>query len=258
MPSSIKMIKANKVYGGTSSAKIETQIEVTEEKTPAYEQDNPLETEVKIAQKKSRMIIEQAKMEAEKLKEEAKIKIEKMREKAYEEAVLAGQEAGYQQGLSQGLTEGLEQAMIQNEELKSSIMVMLQKTQAEIRSYQEDKKDEIIKLASRMAEKIVHDYIETSDEGLIKLVMPFIYQLDKDEEFVSITTHPQQQKAVEEQIHKIETVSPSTRFIVFADPSLEKNGLVIESSKQVIDLQIKKQITQMLQEFEEMERTVND
>ena len=35
-----------------------------------------------------------------------------------------------------------------------------------------------------------------------------------------------------------------------------ENGLVIESSKAVIDLQIKKQIESMLQEFKEMEKTV--
>lgn len=254
------MIKANNVFGGVSSARIETQIDLPEEKTPETELEieNHVETEVKIAQKKSRMLLEQAKMEAEKLKQEAMLEIENMRQVTYEEALTSGQEEGYQIGFNKGLTDGLEQAQVQNEALKASIMVMLQQTQAEIKSYQEDTKEEMIKLASRMAEKIVHDHIDASDEGLLKIITPLLYQLDKNEEFVSITTHPKQQPVLEEQLPKIEAISPNTRFLVFADPSLEENGLVLESSRAVIDLQVQKQIDAMLQEFEEMERTVND
>lgn len=258
MPSSIKMIKASKVYGGASSAKIDTQVELPLEKTPTKENIHLAETDGNKAQEQSEFQLEQVKLEVEKLKEEAKIEIESLRQTTYQEALVHGEEAGYQEGFNKGLTDGLAEATSRNEELRASIMMMLKQAQAEVERYQEDKKQELIELASHMAEKIVQDTLDASDEGLLKIVTPLLYQLDKNEEFVSITTHPEQSIKLKEQLPAIEAISPATRFLVFSDPSLEKNGLIIESSRAVIDLQIKKQLDAMLRRFDEMERTVHD
>lgn len=257
MPSSIKMIKASNVFGGDTAAKIDTQIEVEELIQNESSDTDKTISEVEIAQKKSRALLEQAEREVERLKQEATQEIEVLRKDAQEEGFNEGKEIGYQKGIEQGLTEGLRQAENQNQELKASILLMIQKAKAEVKAYQEDKREELIKLASHMAEKIVHDQIDHADEGVLLLAKPFLYQLEKDEEFVTITTHPEQRSIIEEHLHQVEVISPNTRFMVFSDPSLEEKGLVIESSKAVIDLQIKKQIDAMLQEFEEMERTVD-
>ncbi len=256
MQSSIKMIKANKVFGGESVAKIDTQIDLAKETELAFD-EGAGETEINLAQKKSKALIDQAKLEVEQLKANAKQEMESMRQATYEEAQQVGQEAGYSAGFEKGLADGVAQADAQNKQAKASIMAMIQKAQEEIKLYQQTKKEEMIQLATHMAEKIVHDQIDQSDEGLLKLAKSYFYQLDKDEEFVSIATHPTQQAFIESQLHKVEAISPNTRFLVFADPSLEEYGLVIESSKAVIDLQIKKQLESMMNEFEEMERTVD-
>lgn len=257
MPSSIKMIKASNVYGGNTTAKIDTQIEIEEPLSEEMAEIDQASSEVKIAQKKGQALLEQAKLEAQQLKESAQKEIEALRKAAQEEGFIKGRESGYQEGLEQGLAEGLQHAESQNEEMKASILLMIQEAQAGVKEYQEEKREELIQLASHMAEKIVHDHIDHTEEGVLLLAKPFLYQLEKDEEFVTITTHPEQRKIIEEHLHQVEAISPNTRFMVFSDPSLEEKGLVIESSKAVIDLQIKKQIEKMLQEFEEMERTVD-
>lgn len=257
MPSSIKMIKASNVYSGNTTMKIETEVEIEEplsEKVPEIDQAS---SELKIAQEKGQALLKQAKLEAQKLKENAQQEIEDLRKSAQEEGLIKGHEQGYQEGLEQGIAEGLKQAEIQNKEMKANILLMIQEAQAEVKAYQSEKREELIQLASHMAEKIVHEHIDHAEEGVLLLAKPFLYQLEKDEEFVTITTHPEQRKNLEDHLYQIEEISPNTRFMVFSDPNIEEKGLVIESSKAVIDLQIKKQIEKMLQEFEEMERTVD-
>lgn len=259
MPSSIKMFKAGETFGGDNTAKIDTKFEFEEaikNESSETETEQAI-SEIAIAQKKRQALLTQTKSEVQELKQKAEKEIENLRKKAQEEGFFDGQKSGFEKGKEQGFTEGLLQAENQNKELKASILLMIQEAKEEIKAYQEDKREEFIMLASHMAEKIVHDQIDRAEEGVLMLAKPFFYQLEKDEEFVTITTHPDQRAIVEEHLHQVEVISPNTRFMVFSDPSLEENGLVIESSKAVIDLQIKKQIETMLQEFEEMERTVD-
>lgn len=259
MPSSIKMFKASETFGGDSTAKIDTKFEepLQNEKFGPEEGAERAISEIEIAQKKSQALLIQTKSEVQKIKKKAEEEIEELRKKAREEGFAEGQKDGFEKGKIQGLAEGKQRAEEQNKELKASILLMIQEAKEEIKAYQEEKRIEIIKLASHMAEKIVHDRIDHEEEGVLLLAKPIFYQLEKDEEFVTITTHPDQRAVVEEHLHQVEAISPNTRFMVFSDPSLEENGLVIESSKAVIDLQIKKQIESMLQEFKEMEKTVD-
>ena len=174
-------------------------------------------------------------------------------QKAYEEGLKAGHEEGYQKGFE----EGQQQAYLENEKEVEAIKQMHEDTVAEIENYKVDKKKEIIELASHMAEKIVHKEIDDSDQGILELANPYFYKIDKDEEFVYVTVHPSQLDYMTERLPEIEKIAYGTRFLFYADPELEEKGMIIESSKVVIDLQIKKQIQSMLQEFDEMERTID-
>src|SRR5699024_2435997 len=234
--SSIKMFKAGDTFGGENTAKIDTRFDVEEQIQKDVAENKQVISEIEIAQKKRQNLLSQTKLEVKELKQKAEEEIKELRKKAQEEGFSEGQETGFKEGKKHGFAEGMQQAENQNKELKASILLMIQEAKEEIKAYQEDKRKEFIILASHMAEKIVHDRIDYTDEGVLLLAKPFFYQLEKDDEFVTITTHPDQRRIVEEHLHQVEAISPNTRFMVFSNPNLEENGLVIESSKAVIDL----------------------
>lgn len=275
MPSSIKMFKATNVIGNDKSAKIDTFVveelfaneeksnEVNEEviQQQVINTEEIIETQMKIAKQKAQDLISQAENKRQKLIDETFKEIEVLKKTAYEEAYEKGNkeglEKGNQEGYQKGFLEGQAQAQLDNEIEVKKINQMHEEALIKIENFKVDKKKEIIKLASHMAEKIVHKEIDESDLGILELAKPYFYKIDRDEELVYITVHPNQLDYVTKQLPEIEKIAYGTRFMLFADPELEEKGVMIESSKIVIDLQIKKQIQSMLQEFDEMERTVD-
>ena len=254
------MIKATHVSGEQSTAKIETKVEV-EEVIAKHEDAEDLEastvTRVNLAKKQASELLAQAEQERQTLMFEALQEIEELKTKAYEEAYQSGLKTGHEEGYEKGYAQATKQAHIENQQEIEKIHLMREETLAEIDQYKFDKKDELIKLASHMAKKIVHKEIDASDKGILLLAEPFFYQLDRDEDRVSITVHPSHREQLESQIEDIEKIIPGTRIVVYGNPKVEKDGLIIESSRAVIDLQVKKQIEAILQEIDEMERTVD-
>lgn len=253
MASSIKVFKANKVFGSNETTKINTEFVEDEVILEEASEEESLAVKVQQTENKSQSIVAQAELESQKIIEEAKEEAKKIKAEAKTIGFNEGREKGHQQGLN----EGLKQSETENKALRASIMTMIQEAQTELAQYKEDNKQNIILLASHMAEKIVHKQIDHTSESILLLAKPFLYQLEKIEEFVTITVHPSQKEQLEEHRPEVESISPNTRFMIFSDANLEERGLIIESSKAVIDLQVKKQIDTMMQEFEEMERTVD-
>lgn len=257
MPSSIKMIKGHNVIGGETTAKIATQVNEELYKVSDSQGEDTNATQLRIAKQKAQDLIQQAEQKRQQLLEETKQEIEALKEAAYNEAYQVGKQTGHQEGFNHGLSEGLKQAEINNQQAIEAIQNMREQVEAEVEQYKLDHKQEWIQLASHMAEKIVHKEIDASDQGILELAGPYFYQLEKDEELVSIMVHPSQREHILEHLPEIEIISPNTRFIVYGDPKLEEKGMVIEGAKAVIDLQIKKQLEAMLQLFDETERTVD-
>lgn len=270
MPSSIRMIKSTHVEKSDSIARINTAVKEDVPTSPSKQDD---ETELKDAEfrsakkksrdltreaeKKSRDLIEEAEQKCKQLLEVTYQEIEELKTNTYNQAYHSGKEAGHQEGYKQGLAQGLKEAEINNEREKAEIQQMYEDTQAAIVEYKLKQKEEWIRLACHMAEKIIHKEIAASDKGILELAKPYFYQLDKNEELVTITVHPSQREEVQNLLPEIESILPNTRFIVRGDSKLEEKGMVIEKSKAVIDLQIKKQLKAILKEFDETERTVD-
>ena len=251
------MIKSTDVVGGATTAKIETYVNEDLYKVNQEPDESTGATQLSISQKKVQDLLAQAEEERRQLLEETQREIEALKQQAYEEAYQSGLRTGQQEGFQQGYTEATQQAEIENTQEKEKIQLMKDEAFAEIENYKFEKKAELIELASQMAAKIVHKEIDSSDQGILELAQPYFYQIDKDEEMVSITVHSSQREQVEKHLPDIERIAPNTRFVIYGRPNVEKNSLVIESSKSVIDLQVQKQIEAMLQEFDEMERTVD-
>lgn len=206
---------------------------------------------------KADQILKEAELKSQQLIEESEAEIAQIKAVAKESGHQAGYKASFQKGYEAGYSEGFEKATTENKEIRERAVQMLHETHEAIQLYQSEKKDDFLKLATHMAEKIVHDYLDQADDGLLAIAKPFFYQLDKAEEFVTISVHPDKRGKIEENLDEIKSISPGTRFMILGDPSLAKRGILIESSHAVVDLQIRNQLDRMLEEFYEMERTID-
>lgn len=263
MPSSHRIIKATQAYSGTRSSMIDTLMETLEEErldnklSEDSSDQTLLSSKIHEARKKSEEIIQEAEQQSQQLLETAQKQAEELKQSAQAEGYELGQQTGYQEGFERGLQEGLEKARQESESMKQHALQIIQEAHAEIQQYQSQKKDELLELAVRMAEKLVHDQLEQSRDGVLSMAKPFLYQLDKEEEFVTLSVHPDSVSIVKEHLDEVKAINPGTRFMVLPDADLEEHGLIIESTRAVVDLQIKKQLDAMLKELKEMERTAD-
>lgn len=268
MPSSNRVIKASHTSNETNRATISTEYKSRQEEIFDGEEKEENKNNLQ-ASNISKELLKEAEEEKEALLLNAKKEIKAMKEekfeesqkegyqKGYEEGLEKGQEAGYQDAFDKGYQDAVAEVEIELELKRDRAAKMLEEAHEKMLAYESERKDDFLKLATHMAEKIVNDYIDQSSEGLLAIAKTYFYQLDKEEEFVTITVHPDQRKALEENLDEIKSISPATRFMILGSPSIEENGMLIESSHSIIDLQIKKQLEQMLEEFQEMERTVD-
>lgn len=253
---SSKVIKASRAASDTNKAIITTeykrpqQIEDKEESTSTIEERHA-------AIERADEIIKEAEHKSQQLLKETKAEIAQTKALAQERGHQAGYQAAFRKGYDAGYNEGFDKAIAENKDMRERAVQMLHDTHEAIRMYQSECKDEFLELATHMAEKIVHDYIDQADDGILAIAKPFLYQLDKEEEFVTISVHPEKREQIEERLEEIKSISPGTRFMILGDPSLAQIGMLIESSHAVVDLQIRNQLDRMLEEFSEMERTVD-
>lgn len=260
MPSWNKVIKANRASSDANKAMITTEYERPKAVKDLKEKTSVSEEETRAAREaieRADEILKEAELKSQQLIEQSEAKIAQIKAVAQESGRQAGYKAAFQKGYDAGYSEGFEKATTENQEMRERAVQMLHEANEAIEAYQAERKDEFLKLATHMAEKIVHDYIDRADDGILAIAKPFFYQLDKEEEFVTISVHPEKREVIEERLEEIKSISPGTRFMILGDPSLAERGMLIESSHAVVDLQIRNQLDRMLEEFYEMERTVD-
>lgn len=212
--------------------------------------------EVKEAAIKKKKILNEALSKKDEMIMLAKQEAEEMKQQAYQTGIQSGKEAGYQEGYMQGMQEGYAEGKQESEVLKQQGRDLITAAQLEIEQYVQEKKDELLSLSLHMAEKIIHDQLDHADEGILTLVHPILHQLDREEDFISLTVHPDSRKAVKEQLPSLKAQYPGVRFSVLQDGNLEPNGCIVESAHKLIDLQVRAQLEAILKEMKETERNV--
>lgn len=173
-------------------------------------------------------------------------------DKGYKEGVKQGIDKGRLEGLEQGYMEGLKKADQEAERIRQSSIKMLQQAQDELDNYIDENRENIINLAATMAEAIVHRTIDTSSEDILQLVKPIIQGFRRAQNII-ISCHPRNYDFVMSRIHELEEKHGDIKFMVLEDESLEKNGCIVENDNQIIDLQISKQLENMLAKIRDME-----
>lgn len=212
--------------------------------------------EVKEAAIKKKKILNEALSKKDEMIMLAKQEAEEMKQQAYQTGLQSGKEEGYREGYTQGMQEGYAEGKKESETLKQQGRDLIASAQLEIEQYVQEKKDSLLSLSLHMAEKIIHDQLDHTVEGVLALVHPILHQLDREEDFISLTVHPDSRKAVKEQLPSLKAQYPGVRFSVLQDGNLEPNGCIVESAHKLIDLQVRAQLEAILNEMKETERNV--
>lgn len=188
-------------------------------------------------EKERNKIINNGKIEVDKIKLEARKK---------------GYKLGYKEGHESGYKEGINKAKEEGRAIKNNAINLIKESEKHVDEYLEENKKEIINLAINIAETIVHSTIDESSEDVLMLVKPILEQYDKKDNII-ITCNPENHSNIMKHLNKLESICPNAKFIILEDDSLERNGCIIENKDQVIDLQIKKQIEAILEEIKNLE-----
>jgi flagellar assembly protein FliH len=178
--------------------------------------------------RKRKAIIDAAATEAEELKQTA-------------------MEQGAREGYEEGFRKGFEEGRLEAEGLRENAVRMIAEAEREAGEYFEECEEKILGLAVRIAEKIVHQTIDSNSEGVMLLARPILHEYGKTENLI-ITCSTERVEDVRSQSAEIEKLCPNARIIILEDRSLEKNGLVIENENQITDLQVKKQLQRFLEQ----------
>ena len=180
------------------------------------------------------VILKKAREEAEEVKNEA-----------YQAGLKEGQLDGYQTGLENGYQEGIEKA----EHLKKNSLKVIEQAKTEMERYQKEKQHEFIELASIMAETIINRELTLSDTELEFLLDPILNKLEKIDNFISVFVTKENQVSTNQYMKNLKETYSDLKYAVLVDESLEKNGCVIETSYEVIDLQLRKQLDVMVKDL---------
>jgi len=179
-------------------------------------------------------VIEQAKLEGEELKKEA-----------YQEGLKEGQIDGYESGLENGYQAGEEKA----NHLKENSLKVIKQAEEQMTRYKKENQHEFIELAAEMAEMILGKELSQSEMELQILLEPVLNRLDKNDNFITIFVRKENQEQTSNYMNELKECYPEMKFAVIVDDALEKNGCVIETNYELIDLQLKKQLDLMVKEL---------
>ena len=182
------------------------------------------------------------------------------RDTGYKEGFNQGLEKGMKQGINQGNKKGLENGYLQGvidaqdeaNQIKKNAMDMLDKAGDEVEKYMAENQKRIIDLAVQMAESIVHSTIDSSSENLLQLIKPIIQQFRKVDAVI-ITCNPHSYDYLKKSLYQLEKKYEDIKFVLFEDESLEENGCLIENENQIIDLQIGKQLKNIVEKIKNVE-----
>ena len=197
-----------------------------------------------LKKERDKFFSELRKLKAEVL-ENARVEGEKIKKEGYQAGLTEGQLDGYESGLENGYQAGLEDANV----LKKNALKVIDQATAEMVVYQKEKQHEFIELSSIMAEKILHKELSLSEPELKVLLEPVLNKLEKGDNFITIFVTKSNQESTKVFMESLKETYTDMKYVVLVDNSLEKNGCVIETNYELIDLQLKKQLDGMVKDL---------
>ncbi len=189
------------------------------------------------AERQAEEIKEAAREEAENIKQEAEKEAREIIEAREEEV-----EEARQQGYEEGYEDGQKQAREDTAEMIARGEEILSEARRERKSYLLDHRNELIRLATRMAEFIVRKTVKIDEEVAERVIRAALDEISEVKE-ISLVLHPEDYKLAHEVVEAEKKDHPSlTEITLVEDTRLEPGGCLIRTDFGDLDATISGQL----------------
>ena len=203
--------------------------------TMAY--DDKWEEKLRQARDKMEEKLRDAEHEAGERIRRAEEQAESIRKQAGE----TGYQAGFQKGRKEGYKSGWDEAARNARETQEQARALLTDAHRETRQYIARTREEIIQLAASMAKGMIRYSVDVREESIVEMVKNALHQAEERKQ-VLIRCPAQYVSVLEENVRQFQKVCPNANFAILEDPSVKSPGCIIETEDQVMDLEIDRQL----------------
>ena len=177
----------------------------------------------------------------ERVRQEVDSKVQEMLDRQYtvlKEKYERERDEAYQAGLDEGHHKGVLEENARIEPIKENLVKITDKLERQQGSIIRDAEGIVVRLAFRMAKKIIGDEIDANPETITKIVKDAL-KIIVDETSFSIRINPQDYEVIEKHVNELATQSDDVRDIrIIADNKIARGGCIIESRTGVIDARL--------------------
>lgn len=202
--------------------------------------------------------VQKAKIQKEELLTQAKTEAKNIVEKAHKQAQEIknkAQETGYQEGFQRGQEEGYQigqnQAFQETKKIKEQAKQVLRGAHRESREYIQSTREEIIALATSMAENIIHFSIDIREENIVEMVKNALHQAEERRQVLFRCSSPSL-SMLRANVEEFQRICPNAKFTFLEDKGVKEHGCIIETEEQVMNLDIDEQLKKIKTALVEM------
>jgi flagellar assembly protein FliH len=185
------------------------------------------------------------------LNREKQVIIEKYIKNANEEANKIKEESrhlGFEEGYKDGYSQGEERALLEYKTLITNASDIVKEAEKQVNDYFERQKENLVKLAGQMAEKIVNHEIDTNSETLVDMVKQVLQEYKKGGILVVYCSRKHVRK-LKENTFALKKINGDIDYVILENPLLVENRITLEYENQIIDMDIATQIQSMINEL---------
>ncbi|KRM92206.1 FliH/SctL family protein [Liquorilactobacillus cacaonum] len=176
--------------------------------------------------------------------ESAKIEANKIRDTAYSVGKKEGFEKGYQDGKNEG------------QKIANGLIDQAQRTYqnvaADIKSYENDKRDEIFRFAIEMAEIILRHRVDEDASELLALIEPIFFKLEKPDQVFIIYANERYHDLIVKKMEKKRSEDSRLRYTIIDDSKMGLYEINIESSDSLETFALKSELEKYVTSVEEL------
>lgn len=182
-------------------------------------------------------MINEARLESEKIKEISKDEALNIEKKAYEEGHAQGMKNGYEDGYKEVYEENIEKAKLESEEIITNANKILFESNKALASFMNENKSNILELSINIAEKFTRMKFEDS-HVMNEMIEKVITDFELRDNFI-IKINPFYKVSVKQQIYELkDNYKINKDVFVITDERIEKGNVRIETPKGAIEVGI--------------------
>jgi len=170
--------------------------------------------------------------------EKARQDLQKERERVLEEA--------RSEGFQEGVRIGRESAYQEAEAIRQKALSYLEEAEKAAKEYLFENGERILKLSTKIAEKILEKVIKESEEDVMLLARPILQEYGKVQNVI-ISCNPCKVEHMKQYVPEIEKTCPNAHILILPDKTLGDQDIRVENEYQITDLSIRKQLNRFIE-----------